>query len=76
MKNAGKNLLDAIANIQNWTAPQWVGFVLVLLAFVLPRLVALDKGADDALDHIALVGGAMMAGSKSAEPRVEPEPKP
>ncbi len=56
-------LLRAVASMATWRPLQWVGFVLAVAAFYLPRFVAVvGTPWDDMLDHAAMLGALLMAG--------------
>lgn len=62
-------LVETIGNVKHWGSAQWMGLVFVLLAFGLPRVMVASPEFDDALDHLAVVGAAMLAGKPKSKAR-------
>lgn len=59
-------LLTTIYSVKTWAPLQWVGLVMVTVAYFLPRLLVMEPSAGDALDTLYLVGGALLAGRPMA----------
>lgn len=54
-------IVQALVDIPRWTWRGLVGLVLVVLAYIVPRLAAVSTGLGDILDTGALVGAALLA---------------
>lgn len=68
---------DAImAMLRSWSWLQWFGLALVLTAYYLPRFASISASADDALDHLALIGGTFMGWTGTQPPPTPATPSP
>lgn len=54
-------IVSALTDLPRWTWRGVVGLLLVVLAYVVPRLVAVSAGLDDILDVCSVVGAALIA---------------
>ena len=59
-------ILTTLYSVKTWAPLQWIGLVMVVAAYFLPRFVAMEASAGDALDTLYLVGGALLAGRPMA----------
>jgi len=59
--NPGNLILAALLDMRAWTWRRWLGVILVVAAYYLPRLVVVSAGIDDLLDLAAFVGGGLLA---------------
>lgn len=59
--NPGNLILAALLDMRAWTWRRWLGVILVVVAYYLPRLVSVSAGVDDMLDLAAFVGGGLLA---------------
>lgn len=81
MNPFGQLILTAIYSVKTWTPLQWLGLALVLAAYLVPRLVAMEASALDALETAYLIGAALLAGRPTATTTtasvmtIEPPPK-
>lgn len=54
-------IVSALTDLPRWTWRGVVGLLLVVLAYAVPRLVAVSAGLDDILDVCSVVGAALIA---------------
>lgn len=71
--NPGNLILAALLDMRAWTWRRWLGVILVVVAYYLPRLVVVSAGVDDLLDLASFVGGGLLAFTGLA---TAPQPAP
>jgi hypothetical protein len=73
--NPATVIISALVDIQNWTWRGILGALLVVAAYVVPRLVAIAAGVGDVLDFGNLVGLGLIA-AEVARARAQMPPPP